>query len=527
MDTQQSGYALRGREAVRIVDFLTRTRLLLAAVFLVLLAAQPLVDPDYFWHLKTGEYIVQNGLPEGDVFSRDFTGQKWILHEWLFEIILYSTYSMLGPLGVKLLTVSTAMAAIAVLANITRRITRDRTATLWAVALGFVVFTLGVAPRPQLVTFICFALFMHAVLRFKYESAIPAWWVLPGVMLVWVNSHAGYVIGIALLGLFLACEWLMFLLRRSRAEGEGQRLVRMTLIALATLAATLANPWFIEHWIYPFEVLGMSAIHVIAEWQSPDFHKLGPKLFLAATGIYVFSLLYARRKPDLTELLVPAFFIWNGFVGIRHVPLAILAIIPFLGLALSRGVFDLVGEKMRRSTLAGAAGRFLASPANAGRDNPIFNWLVLIGLAASLILFAPKFESVNSRKVERAMPVHAADFILANGLKGNMFNEYGHGGYLIYRLFPQVKVIIDGRADLYGDKFIDDFLAMNSGKSGWKEKFESAAIDFAVVTRGSPIHELLVRVSGFQVAHADDQYVVLVKNPSKSGLANKVAAATP
>src|SRR5207244_4883424 len=103
---------------------------------------------------------------------------------------------------------------------------------------------------------------------------------LPLVMAVWVNAHGGYVIGIALTGLFVICEWLTYWTGSERGEENKRRLVRLTLAAIASALASLINPEFVSHWLYPFQVIGMQANRLITEWQSPNFHDWGARVYL-------------------------------------------------------------------------------------------------------------------------------------------------------------------------------------------------------------------------------------------------------
>jgi hypothetical protein len=103
----------------------------------------------------------------------------------------------------------------------------------------------------------------------------------------------------------------------------------------------------------------------------------------------------------------------------------------------------------------------------------------------------------------------AAGFIAAQGLRGNVFNEYGDGGYLIYRLSPRARVAVDGRADLYGDKFIQDYMRVYEGASDWRAKFDRLAVDMAVLPLDAPIRQLLLENRLFREVYRDKHYSVL------------------
>jgi hypothetical protein len=496
---------------------LTQTRLVFITLFLLLLIAAPLSDTDYFWHLKTGEYIVAHrALPAGDIFSFTRFGQTWVMHEWLFEVLLYEMYAAAGPFGVKLLSASFAVFSLGMTFLLMRRIGASPTWCRILSLAAVVPFFGGLSPRPHLVTYAALAIFMFVLLNCKYRRARHSLLVLPIVMVVWVNAHGGYVIGIALACLFAACEWSVYLTSQRRTSMRKRRLIRLSQVVILIVLASLANPGFVRHWLYPFQVLGMAAAERIQEWQSPNFHELGAKAYLLLVVLFLLSYTYSKRKPDLTELMVPGFFLINGFLAIRHIPLAALAITPFIGLAISSGTCFAWPRRWKTSAL----GRFSSDwgARELGQSEFVLNWIVLALLAAGLTLFAPILRANEETRINRTLPVGAANYVISHNLTGNMFNSYDYGGYLIYRLAPHWKVCVDGRADVYGDKFLLDFLEIYEGKPSWREKFRKLSIDFAIVSKDAPIRQLLLADGSFQEVFVDEQHSVLQRSTPKFAL---------
>ena len=368
-----------------IVALLNKTRLAFIAFFLLLLLVLPLVDPDYFWHLKTGEYIVSHrALPAGDIFSSTRFGQAWVLHEWLFEVVLYAMFEWLGAPGVKLLTVTLAMSALGIVFALARRLGQSPALAFILTVVALIPFSSGISARPQLVTYLLFAAYLYILLSYKYHQARLSLVALPLLMLIWVNAHGGYVIGIALTGLFTACEWIVYWMGQGRDPAHKLRLVRLTQVACATVLASLANPDLLEHWLYPFQVLGMQANERIQEWTSANFHEFGPRAYLMLVLLFLLSCTYAVRKPDFTEIVVPLFFLVNGFIALRHIPLAVLVLIPFTALAFSRGALAALSALWRSSTLAKRYQQDTAASKQLGQGEYVLNWLVLGMIVISL-----------------------------------------------------------------------------------------------------------------------------------------------
>jgi hypothetical protein len=500
---------------------LSKTGLFGFIVFIVLLALVPLVDPDYFWHLKTGEYIVAHAaLPAGDIFSFTRAGQPWILHEWLFEALLYCVFATFGASGVKTLVAALSVATLALAFTAARRASGSAAAAWMPMVAGVLAMAGGMSPRPQLLTYLCFAFTLSVLLGFKYAAATRSLFVLPAVMVVWVNAHAAYATGIALLLLFTACEWLGWLARPVRDPGQKRRLLRLTQASCLTVLASLANPGLFERWLYPFQVLGMTANQVIQEWRSPDFHDIGAQAYLVLVLLFLVAYTYAARKPDLTELVLPLFFAVQGCLSVRHVPLAVLALVPFTALALARGPLAAVGRRVRSS----AAVRWYLARAGAGADlgnkEFVLNWLAAGVLAFCLPSYLQGRQADSGRLEGARLPSGAADFVEAHRLGGKLFNRYDDGGYLIYRLAPHARVAVDGRADVYGDRFIEDYLHVYRGGADWRAKFERLGADLAVLPLDAPIRQLLLEDPRFREVYRDKYFSVLQREPSHASAAN-------
>ncbi len=218
----------------------------------------------------------------------------------------------------------------------------------------------------------CFAACLYCLIDFKYFQRDRWLRALPVLMVPWVNSHAGYLAGIALFILFALSEWLMYLVGKYADPVYRNRLLVLSLIGVLAVLATLANPYFIDHWIYPFQVMNMDvAIASIAEWQSPNFQQLGLKLYLILALGSLIAWMYRGTGPGLTEIALPVFFIVAGFVSVRHIPLAALALIPFGAVATREGAY------------ASLYARWLNSGRQLGAREYLLNWAIPRGRSAS------------------------------------------------------------------------------------------------------------------------------------------------
>jgi hypothetical protein len=144
-----------------------------------------------------------------------------------------------------------------------------------------------------------------------------------------------------------------------------------------------------------------------------------------------------------------------------------------------------------------------------GGNEALLNWLV-----AGVVVFL-QFSHLSGARADAgreafaSLPTGAADYVAAQRIGGRMFNRYNDGGYLIYRLAPQARVVVDGRADVYGDQFLKDYMHVYDGGADWQARFERLAVDFAVLPLDAPIRQLLLVQGRFHEVYRDAHFSVL------------------
>jgi len=117
----------------------------------------------------------------------------------------------------------------------------------------------------------------------------------------------------------------------------------------------------------------------------------------------------------------------------------------------------------------------------------------------------------NSEAQRENFPVDAVDFIEEQRITGNMYNLYHWGGYLLWRLYPDQKVFIDGRADVYGDAFIDQYLQVYQLREGWEEPLDIYSVNLAIIDRGSSLSTVLNERSDWERRYADEKAVIFIR----------------
>jgi hypothetical protein len=332
------------------------------------------------------------------------------------------------------------------------------------------------------------------------------WWLVP-LMVLWVNMHAGFAVGIALILLVIIGTTLDTVLSDGCSLSTlWQRVHRLFLVLIACVAAVLLNPSGARMYSYPFETLTSHAMmKYIDEWRSPDFHAL---MFqpLALLILTVFgALALSRKRIRLSQLLMLLATGWASLRSGRNVPFFVLVALPLL----AEHAWDWLSSQRW--------GQWLATPEKreVGADATlkiVLNVLLLIAVPLTLAVWRVQISVANHATVEaQQFPASAVEFMRTHRPPQPVFNEYGWGGYLIWKLYPDYRVYIDGRADVYGDAFIEEFLATHAGETNWNESLGKHGVRTVLIKPDAALASLLRQDHGWQKVFEDSQAVIFVR----------------
>jgi len=478
---------------------------LLIALFA--LSTRETVDPDLWWHLATGRVIVgTRSIPRHDVFSYTVPDHEWITHEWLAQVAMYGLYQA-GGLPALLLATS----AVVTLAFALLYLQCDGRPHLavFAVLLGALASAVTWGPRPQMLTLALAAAFTYLLFHYRRGRR----WVLvlyPALTALWVNLHSGFFLGFVLLGLVLLGELAAHLLDYRTPETLSLRQIRDLALALgACVLAALLNPNGARILVYPFETLGSQAMQrYIQEWASPDFHQPAywPLALLLFGGVA--SLALSARRRSLTDVGLFGAFGLAALHAARHIPLFAVVATPILTRYLAQVQLGrLCWDLGRRSEWLPPD-----RPSAVGRGGV---WLIVLNWALVLLLAlggAARVAGVlrDNRDVENThYPVAALSALETQGLaERRIYNSYNWGGYLLWRGVP---VFIDGRADVYGDAFMDEYVQAYQLRGDWRQPLKRYGVEVVLIESGSSLAALLEESDEWARAYRDDLAVVYVR----------------
>jgi hypothetical protein len=337
--------------------------------------------------------------------------------------------------------------------------------------------------RPQVFTWVFFVAYIAICLEHHRSVSTGSrrgtlkLWLLPLLMVPWANLHGGHVFGMGVVGVYAIATGLeRYLL------GE-MRDLKPVLYALAgCVAATLLTPNPIELLLYPITYLkpGNASLQIIAEWQSPNFHE-GYYIALAlAIGALLCLGVFSRDRGLFLSLLALALTVL-ALQSIRNQPLFAIVFVIIAGVR--------IADHWRWAT----AGHGLA----IGQARTFLNLGLLFFaamLAAVALSKAPggvQLASTAPVDGSFAYPSAGVEYIRANHPDARLFNDYDWGGYLIHELYPNTKVYVDGRADVYGDEFLEEYIGIVSLQQGWNYVLDAHGVDVVLIRADSALAERL------------------------------------
>jgi hypothetical protein len=485
-------------EIRRIFQKLGETQVAFIAILslgLLAMTARGATDPDLWWHLRTGQWIVETGhIPHVDPFSFTRRGQPWVAHEWLSEIVFYKLWKYLGFSG---LIVFSAMITSAGFMLLYFRCPGKRHWAAGATVMGALASAPSWGVRPQMFTFTMACLLLWLIERGEERPRLLFW--IPPLFLLWLNLHAGFALGPALLLAYATGLILEAAVGSTTWHAARPILLRVLLALLVCLTLIPLNPNGIQLYRYPFDTLRSHGIHsFIVEWASPDFHDWLYRPFLVVWLLLLMALASSRSRPRgrvFMPLLLTAF---AALDAVRHIPIFVLLAMPIIASAID-------SAQARSSPSAVAQGP------RASSFRPVFYGAVVVLTA---ILASVKLAGLARNQQARAakiFPEKAIAFLHARDYPQRVFVYYDWGGYAIWNLYPEYRVFVDGRSDLYADDILQQFTTLTRLRTGWQEVLDSWNINVVLLPASSALAQGLLLDPAWRTIFSDSKAIILIR----------------
>lgn len=409
-------------------------------IFAFVFSLRPLLDFDLWFDLKSGEVFSKMGIIHYDVFSYTEDGKPWFPYEWLFQIVVYWIHQVSGLVGIQIFVSLLVVVQLFLFYGILRKILNLSILKSIFVCLFFFgsVFDFYVA-RPFILAYPLLTLNLFLILLYYFKKKNILWITLPAT-LIWANLHGSIFLDIFFFGAYGAVAFFEYLISRNKEWLSKSKTLFLYLIptSILTILPPLGTIQYQLLWKF-FQDRSILTKY-IAEWTPLSSDQLAFAIYSAVVilffGLLGIIFLKGRKYQEFLWLLPLLPLTYSAYLAGRNAYLGYFALALILGFVLKK-----TGVK----------------------------FFILMAFAVSLYSGFLLQQKIQSPKLY--YPVNAVNFIKAYHLNGNMFNEYAYGGYLLYKLYPQQKVFIDGRSDVYIDNLMPETLKISTNKNLPDDKF--------------------------------------------------------
>jgi hypothetical protein len=439
--------------------------------------------------VAAGRWILDHRrVPTTDPFSFTYAGHHWVAHEWGSEALMALAYLAASWNGVVLLIGAAAGLAFWMIAQ-ELRLWMGPFAQIVGLALTFACLEPFLYARPHIIALPVLVFWTRQLLAARRNGRAPPLELAP-LMVLWANLHASFIFGLALIGPF-ALEAL---------TGQPDKLKTLrdwAIFGVLSAAFALATPQGFEGISFPFMVLGMKVLPNILEWRGANFQN--PTLFEGVLLITLFLGLWRGVRVPIFRLIL--------LVGLVH-------------MALQHVRQEAVLAALAPLLLAEPFGRALKPDREGPRLTPPVGWkpawrVPSVPVAVTLALIATAVVGARLaiplvRRDNPNVPVTALAHTPPLLLSQPVFNEYAFGGYLI---FKGVRPYVDGRADMYGDAWVQQYLAIAGGAEPDVDKaFKRWNITWAIISPRDGLARLLESRPGWRKLYGDPFAVVFARD---------------
>jgi hypothetical protein len=339
-------------------------------------------------------------------------------------------------------------------------------------------------------------------------------------------------VGFVLLGIYWAgavWQWLRLKQKEGRFEDvllrirTGRQVRVLTLTGIVSALATLVNPYGFQLHVHIYRYLSNRFLmDHIDEFQSPNFHYVAQKCFAVLLLLTLVALASKKREVSVRHGLVVLFAVYSGLYATRNIPVSSLLLILVIGPWLSDAIARFAATIKKHAAGMRPPDSALFLQRMMAVEFSLRGHLWPIAVIALSCWVAAHSGKLGARTVmdahfsEKCFPVSAVNYLEAHDVHGPLVSLDSWGGYLIYRLYPRVRMVLDDRHDFYGEEFIKSYLKMVHVEPGWQDFLQQHPAHCVLVPKDSALANILFETPGWQPIYSDDVAVAFVQGGAAS-----------
>ena len=480
--------------------------ILFIAIFLALIGIGPELlnmDGDLGRHITLGDYIITNqSIPTRDVFSHTKLGDPLTPHEWFADVIFALAHRAAGLDGVVWITALVIAVSFWLVYKHSLNLSSMSLVALAGTILAAAASSLHWLSRPHI-----FTIFFTVIWTIELEKLRIGirrnWIVFPFIMLIWVNTHGAFIAGVLI--------WICYIVGYfidHRDDWEGIK--PYFWIGLSSLAVTIFNPDGLGIWKTSFGFLSNRyLVSHTAEYLPPNFQHSSTWPFLIMIVLSVIILALTKKRLKMVHILMISGWTAMSLYSARNIPLYAIVVAPILV-----GEFADFIRGNPTSIIAEKFTAFQSRLVNVEKSLKGGIWSSLVILAVGILLlkgFSLDFQYRGNKFLDDVFPVEAVDWIIENNIDGDGFNYFPWGGYLLYRIWPDKLVFIDGQTDFYGESLTRQYEKVITTSPGWEGVLDQYDVDWVIMPIGSDLSTALKNIPEWDQIYGDRFSEIMIR----------------
>lgn len=459
-------------------------------------------DYDLWARLIAGMGVVQGG----HVLKQDFLSytpvHTWFDHEWGSGVIFYLVQHFFPTAGLVVLNAVLIFILFFIITKVInlREVKPTSAYNLIFYIFAFLAISINVVEpvRCQMFSFIFFALFIY-ILELARKGENKALLALPFLMIIWNNLHGGCVSGIGLIILYTVGEFL-----------NKNNFKKYLFILIPTILALVINPWGFSYLEFLINAVTMKRPNIMEWWGL--FHGLHIKSFvifkifsliMILTYILTLGKNLSYKNIDKTKFLILGVTLYQAIIHIKMIPFFVISCACFLYddfYTLLDDIVKIIKVKFKTSS------DFLGKKFKAKKEFAIYT-LIIICSAATINTnsFGPILK--NNKFAYKEI-----EFLKINNIKGNLFLNFGQGSYASYKLYPNIKIFMDGRyEEVYYDYMLPVMQEFYHSKVDGTKLMKNFPPDIMIIEKFYPVYKNLLTHKSWSLAYEGKHYGVFLK----------------